>query len=83
MESRQKIDPEICEQDGDKTDYGKISNAFAVPSTHQPGMQKGGIDEPGNQRPGLFGIPAPVTAPGGIGPDGSGNDPCRQKQETE
>ena len=34
-----------------------------------------GVDEPGDDRPGLLGVPTPVGAPGGIGPDRAGDDP--------
>ena len=49
MESRQKIYSEIGEKNRSKTDHGKVSDAFAMPPVHQPGMQQGCIDKPGNQ----------------------------------
>ena len=37
-------------------------------------MQIGGIHKPANQCPGFLGIPAPVAAPGLIGPHSPAND---------
>ena len=83
MQPRQIINPEICKENCCKSDYGEIGNALSMPAPHHAGMQQGRVDKPGNQRPGLFGIPAPVTAPGGIGPDRSGYDSDSKKQKPE
>ena len=74
MQTRQIIDPEICKEHRNKSKNGEIGNSFAAPASHHPGMQHGRINEPRNQRPGFFGIPAPITAPGWISPDRTGYD---------
>ena len=64
MESGEKVvDPEIGEQNSDKSDDGQDGRFPSPPIPCQPGMQKGGIDKPGDEGPGLFGIPAPIGSP--------------------
>ncbi len=46
-------------------------------------MQKAGIDHPGDEGPGLRGVPAPVPAPGLIRPDCSRHDAERPDREGE
>ena len=44
-------------------------------------MQIRRINQPANQCPGFFGIPAPVAAPGLIRPHGAANDPNGEQQK--
>lgn len=70
------IDPKIGHKDGEE---GKNhEKMIAGWSGQQPNCQRGvegnGIDEHGDERPHLFGIPTPVGAPRHIGPHGSDED---------
>src|SRR3990170_2916187 len=51
-----------------------------APPPHRPEMQKHKIGDPGDERPRLFRVPAPVRSPGDLRPDGSGDHPeCEQR----
>src|SRR5271169_5605905 len=53
----------------------------SAPSHGQAGFQQPGIEEPDYQRPRLGRIPRPEMAPGGIGPERSGDDRQAQHQK--
>ncbi len=46
-------------------------------------MQVAGVDDPGDERPGLLRVPAPVPAPGLVRPDRPGDDAERPEREAE
>ena len=46
-------------------------------------MQVAGVDDPGDEGPGLFGVPLPVVAPRILGPDRTGDDRERPDRERE
>src|SRR5438445_13847188 len=70
MQPRQQIAyTEIGEYYKKKRDYGEVRRASAAPAVGDPRMQETGVGQPGDQRPDLLGIPAPVTAPRFVGPD--------------
>ena len=79
----EKIHPVIGKDDRQKTNNGYPGDPFPGPASDKTGMQGNGIHKPGNQRPGFLGIPAPVSAPGGIRPHRTGNDTGTQPEETE
>lgn len=49
VETRQQINSEIGKQHGHKSKDGKPGNPFAMPSSHQSGVQQGGVNKPGDQ----------------------------------
>src|SRR5271157_2817710 len=61
--AEEKVDAEICEEDAAEPDDGQPCHTVAAPSLHGACMEESGIYQPGNQRPCLFGIPAPISAP--------------------
>ena len=69
MEASQVIDSKIGDEDTEKTDDRHDCNFFPGPASNHARMQQGSIDEPGDQRPGFFRVPAPVSSPGGVSPD--------------
>ena len=81
--TEEKVDAEIGEEDANEPDDGQPGHAVAVPPFNSTGMEESGIDKPGNQRPCLLGIPAPISAPRQICPDGSRDDPQRQPEKSE
>src|SRR4029453_8986657 len=68
------VDRVEVEQQGGQADDRQPGGAAAPPAGGGAGMEVGGEHRPGDERPGLLGIPAPVAAPGGLGPDGPGDD---------
>ncbi len=81
--SKQEVDSEIGEKNRSNADNRQPGNTAARPSPGKAGMEGQGIDKPGNDRPGLLGIPAPVGTPGLIGPDRTGDDPGRKPHKAE
>src|SRR5580692_1712924 len=55
----------------------------AAPAGRGPGVQVGRVDHPGDERPGLDRVPAPVATPGLVGPDGAGDDAEGPDREPE
>lgn len=68
------VHPDIGEDDAQESDEGEESGLPAFPSHDDPHMEVDGIDDPGDEGPGLLGVPEPVAAPGGFRPDGTGDD---------
>src|SRR5947208_16959315 len=66
--------------EGEQVDPGRL---YATPAGRRPGMQVARVDHPCDERPRLFGIPAPVAAPGCLGPDRAGNDAEGPDREAE
>src|SRR5918994_3115953 len=57
-----------------QAELGQPGGATATPAGGGPGVEVGGEHRPADERPGLLGVPAPVAAPGRLGPDGPGDD---------
>jgi len=68
------VDSEVGEQYSQKADDGKDGDTVAAPAAHHAQVQHGRIDEPRDQRPGLFRIPTPITRPGLLGPHRAGDN---------
>ena len=66
-----------------KPDQGDERGAAALPAGRGPGVQVGRVDDPGDERPGLLGVPAPVAAPRVLGPDRAGDDREGPQRERE
>lgn len=73
----EKIDAKIGEQHCKQAHYRQPGYASATPVAGEPGVQNQGIEKPGDDRPGFLGIPAPVGAPGLVGPDSPADDASR------
>jgi len=71
---KKEIDPQECKEHGSKTYNRKDSGPSPLPPNSHPSVENGGVDEPGDEGPCLLGIPAPVGAPGILGPDSAGDD---------
>lgn len=83
VKTRKIIHAEIGEHHGEEAENGEKGDPSALPAAHRAQVEQCGINQPGDQGPGLFGIPAPVAAPGGIGPDRTGDDTGGQPEKTE
>lgn len=83
MQSGQIIDAEIGEQDGSEADDRHDRHALSPPAPDEAGMKHDGVNDPGNQGPRFLWIPAPVGAPGEMGPDGSCQDAHGQKNKPQ
>ena len=77
----QQIDADVANSDHHKANYSHQSGSSALPTATETGVQIGGIDQPADQGPGFLGIPAPVAAPGFIGPNRTTHDAHREHQE--
>src|SRR5450631_432229 len=80
---QEQVDAQVAEDGGGKADDRKPGGTLADPAAGEAGMQEGGIYEPDDQRPGLFRVPAPVGAPGVVGPGGAGDDTQGQQGEAD
>ena len=49
MQAGQVIDPEIGEHHDQKADNGQKGDTLSMPSAHEPGMEQGGINKPGDE----------------------------------
>src|SRR5579864_2210592 len=75
VQSGQQIrDSEEGEHHDCKAENGEVSCRPSAPASGDAHVQVSGIDEPGNRRPRLFGVPVPVRTPGAIRPVGAGGD---------
>jgi len=83
MQSRQQVvDSEEGKQYQPKANYDHPAGCIGRPIPAPVNMQVNGIDYPGYQSPGFFGIPGPVPAPGLFGPDSPENDRQGQQGKT-
>ena len=74
MQAREKhVHAEVSEQHAPKTGQGHDRDAPAGPAPDHAGVKHSRVHEPGDERPGLFGVPGPVCAPGHVRPDGPGD----------
>lgn len=83
VQPRKQVHAEVGEHDGGKADDGEDGCFFAAPAADESHVDKGGVDEPGDEGPGLLGVPAPVAAPGGVGPYRAGDDADGEKEKTQ
>ena len=84
MDARQKdVHTDEGEDDGDEADDREPGRMPALPVSSQPKVEVDRIDDPGDQGPGLLGIPRPVAGPGLLCPDRSADDDEREHQEAE
>ena len=76
------VDAEGGHEDGEE---GQDHEEMEVARTSEPretlGVEGKTIDQEGDERPYLFGIPTPVAAPRDIGPDGADEDASRHAEE--
>ena len=72
---------EVGKNYGHKTDDGKEGCTLALPFAGEAGVEKDGVNEPGDQGPGLFGVPTPVRSPGIAGPSRARNDTDGQERK--
>ena len=66
-----------------EADDGEPGGAFTPPVLAQPEVEVDGVDDPGDQRPGLLGVPGPVARPRLLRPDGAADDDDGEHQEAE
>jgi hypothetical protein len=78
---KEEIYPQVTEDRRRKPDKGQPRGAFAFPSSGDSSMQVRRVDQPHDQGPGLLGIPAPVSPPGGIRPCRTRDDPQAEQWE--
>ena len=55
----------------------------SLPPAAKPQMQVHRVDDPGDERPDLLGVPGPEGGPGLLGPDRAREDDNGEKQEAE
>jgi len=79
----EEVDDEVIEDDGGKGDKGNDGCLRAFPTDCHACVQIGGVTNPRDECPRLFGIPAPVTTPCAARPDGTRNDSESPKREDE
>src|SRR5680860_1619725 len=72
---------EVGEERRREDDHQQQRRSPPSPAAGGTGVEVGAADDPGDERGGLLGVPAPVPAPGDVGPDGAEDD--RQGQERE
>ncbi len=71
----------VIDKQRTETQQGDRRCPAAFPTRCGPRVQVRGVNHPGDERPGLLRIPAPVAAPGGLRPDRPGNDRERPDRE--
>src|SRR5674476_1328824 len=83
----QAAEEEVAEEGEQHTGercYEQPCRARSYPAAGHPGVQVGAVDEPGEQRGRLLGVPAPVAAPRYFRPDGAqdyGNGEQRESDD--
>jgi len=76
--TQDEVDAEVGDDD---TQEGQQAVEVECSRTLKEAAMKGdGIDDEGDERPHLLGVPRPVVAPRDIGPDGSDDDADGQKR---
>src|SRR5579859_7709234 len=75
MQSRQQVsDSEEREHHHREAEDGEVSRTAPAPAASDAHVEISGINEPGNRRPRLLGVPVPVGTPGTVSPVGAGGD---------
>src|SRR6516225_8524625 len=77
------VDAEVVEDEARQPGQRDEGGPAALPARGGPGVQVGREDQPGHEGPGLLGVPAPVRAPGVLGPDRAGDDGEGPEREHE
>src|SRR3954453_13077426 len=80
---RDHVHERQVEDHHDQADDVPPGRAPAPPPGGRPGVQVSGVDDPGDEGPGLLRVPAPEPAPGRLRPDGTGDDREGPDRETE
>src|SRR4030042_1735346 len=81
VQSGQKIiDPEISEERGQKAEDRDQGRTAPLPTHDNSSVEVEGEDEPGDERPDLLRVPAPVGAPGLVSPDHSEDEPSQREE---
>src|SRR5450759_2621071 len=71
------------EQHGGEPRHQQPRRSTSDPAAGHPGVQVGAVDEPGEQRCRLLGVPAPVAAPGDLRPDRAQDDDQGEQRESD
>src|SRR5215831_14298167 len=69
-----EVDADQVEHEAGESDELDVGRLAAPPAGRGPGVQVPGVHHPGDERPRLLGVPAPVPAPGLVRPDRPGDD---------
>ena len=80
---KDQVDTEIAEKRCAETNDRQQCRLLSFPSLGNPCVEIGGVDEPDDKRPCLLGVPAPVSSPCHIRPEGAGDDADRQQREAD
>ena len=73
---KQEVHAKIGEEHGHKAKKRHPGQKTAAFSARKTGVQGESVEKPGDERPGLLGIPVPVGAPGLVGPDRTADSTC-------
>ena len=69
----ENIDAEVVDQESHKPQDRDPRSPVSSPPGGGSGGQVGGVDHPGDEGPGFLRVPAPVTPPRVLRPDGTGD----------
>ena len=79
----EEVHAEVVDQEAGEPDQPERGRLASSPAGGRAGVQVAGVDDPGDEGPGLLGVPAPVAAPGVLGPDRAGDDGEGPQREDE
>ena len=83
METGQEVVyTEVGEERGQEAQDGDDGGAASLPAHDDARVQVEGEHEPGDEAPDLLGVPAPVSAPGFVGPHHA-EDQAAQREQGE
>src|SRR5579872_464342 len=75
MQSGKQVrDTKECKHHDPESQDCEVSGTASPPATSDAHVEISGINQPGNRRPRLFGVPVPVGTPGAVRPVGAGGD---------
>jgi RNA polymerase sigma-70 factor (ECF subfamily) len=75
------VHDEVVDDDAGEGEQRDHRGTTATPARGEASVQVAGVHQPDDERPGLLRIPAPVAAPGRLGPDGTGDHGERPDRE--
>ena len=81
VKAGQVVNSKVGKKDTTKPNNRKYGKSFSPTAPDHTRMEHSGVDEPRNEGPGFFGIPTPIAPPGGVGPNGAGNDSQGKKKK--